>query len=188
MRPPALLLLISACLLVPTGCTVAATPRAGAAHVESAAARLVARGKAFAQAGDLTRAAQYFDAALGEGASPSTVVPLLMGAYVRSRRYRMAVERGELYLIEHPGDGRMRFLVATLHAAIGNSGLAITHLQRLVRERPDHASAHHALAVLLRDAGGDPVQAATHFRRYLELSPRGAHADEARGWLSGSPP
>jgi tetratricopeptide (TPR) repeat protein len=157
-------------------------PQSGSDSAASApsGARLVARGKLFARGGDLTRAGQYFDAALAEGASPEQVVPLLMWVYVHSRRYRMAIDCGEQYLATHPGDHRMRYLLGTLHAAVGDPDHAVAELGRLLELVPRHALGHYALAVLLRDTQGDPAGARRHFERYLEILPNGAHADEAR--------
>jgi nucleoid-associated protein YgaU len=44
------------------------------------------------------------------------------------------------------------------------------------------AEAHYSMALILDDKLDDPVAALDHFRRYLELSPGGAHAADARSF------
>ena len=178
-------------LLAVVGLAACAPPGAGhqasrAAHVarrERTAEKLVERGKLFAHMGDLIRAAQYFAAAIARGASEPVVLPLLMQVYVRSGRYRVAVEQGERYLAQHPTDARMRFLVATLQAAVGDRGSATRHFEQVLEAAPTHAPAHYALAVLLRDGQTDPARVDYHFREYLRREPSGPHAEEARASL-----
>ncbi|MBX3131067.1 MAG: tetratricopeptide repeat protein [Polyangiaceae bacterium] len=150
---------------------------------EQAPDKLVERGKLFAKMGDHTRAEQYFASALEQGADPRTVLPMLMRSYVESARFRSAVSVGERFLVRNPKDHALRFLVATMHSAIGQNDRAKEHLQRVVRESDGHADAHYALAVLLRDVEQDHLGADQHFRRYLELLPEGPHAAEARDSL-----
>ena len=145
--------------------------------------KLLAKGKAYHRIGDLTRAIQYFEAALEQGAPPGDVVPSLMRAYVDSKQYRLAIQFGEDYLRRDPADYRLRYLLATLLVAVGDSTRAIPHFEAVLRERSDFADAHYALAVVYRDHSLDPVKADAHFRRYLELEPEGDHAREARASL-----
>jgi tetratricopeptide (TPR) repeat protein len=107
----------------------------------------------------------------------------LMEVYVRSGRYRLAIEHGERRLSAHPGDLRLRFLVGALHTAVLDYPRAAYHLQQLLSRAPAHAAAHYALAVLLRDHQDDAVGADRHFRRYLQLRPAGPHAAAARASL-----
>jgi tetratricopeptide (TPR) repeat protein len=145
--------------------------------------RLVELGKAFARVGDLTRAEQYFSAALDAGADGSVVVPMLLQVCIRDGRYRAALEYGELHLRKHPTDVRTRFVVATVYSGLGESEPAKKHLERVIEERPAQADAHFALGVLMRESLKDPVGADRHFREYLKLSPKGAHAEEAQASL-----
>jgi tetratricopeptide (TPR) repeat protein len=132
--------------------------------------RLIERGKAFASVGD-------------NGADPDRVLPLLMRVYIQSGRYRLAIQTGEQYLTKKPEEHALRFLVATLYAAVGKNDLAKDNFERVIAAEPKHADAHYALAVLLRDSENDLVGADYHFREYLKLKPKGPHADEARGSL-----
>ncbi len=145
--------------------------------------KLIERGKLFMEVGDHTRASQYFTAAIDAGADPDQVLPLLMRVYIISGRFRLAIELGEQQLVKKPDSYALRFLVGTLYAAIDEPDLAKEHLERVVTEMPNHAEAHFALAVVLRDGEYDLVGADRHFREYLRLEPHGKHADEARGSL-----
>jgi tetratricopeptide (TPR) repeat protein len=150
---------------------------------EQTADKLLARGKLFMEIGDHTRASQYFTAAIDAGADPDQVIPLLMRVYIVSSRFRLAIELGEQQLVKKPEAHALRFLVGTLYAAIDQPDLAREHLERVVTAKPNHAEAHYALGVVLRDGEADPVGADKHFREYLRLEPQGKHADEARGSL-----
>jgi len=145
--------------------------------------KLVARGRAFAMVGDLGRAEQYFAAALEHGGEPSVALPLLLRVCADARRYRAGIDYAEPQLKRHPDDHRLRFVVASFYATIGETVAARAELERIAHERPDFAAVHYALAVLLRDEAGDVVSADTHFREYLRIEPRGSHAEEARSSL-----
>jgi tetratricopeptide (TPR) repeat protein len=148
-----------------------------------AARALLKRGESLARTGDSVRTGQYLEAALDLGADTQRVLPLLLTVYVRSGRYRVALERAERHLASHPSDDRIRFLTGALHAALGAHARAAEHFERILARMPDHASAHFALAALLRDSCADPAGADRHFREYLRLDPRGPHAEEARASL-----
>jgi tetratricopeptide (TPR) repeat protein len=149
---------------------------------------LFERGKAFHNVGDLTRAEQYYAAALQAGAAEKQVLPLLLRVCVDSGRYRVGIEYAEPFLAKHPDDWRLRLVLASLYHAIGQSESARTHLQVVLAANPDVSTAHYALAVLLRDEFHDRVGADEHFREYLRIEPEGPHADEARGSLLKSVP
>jgi tetratricopeptide (TPR) repeat protein len=151
--------------------------RLGAAH------QLLQRGVSLVQTGDTVRTSQYLEAALDLGADTERVLPLLIAVYVRSGRYRLALDRAERHLASHPHDDRMRFLTGALHAALGSDARAAEHFERLLARLPSHAPAHYALAALLRDHYADAVGADRHFREYLRLDPGGPHAEEARASL-----
>jgi tetratricopeptide (TPR) repeat protein len=145
--------------------------------------KLLARGRAFAAVGDLTRAEQYFAAALERGADPRVTLPLLLRVCADAHRYRAAIDYAEPVLRKHPDDHRLRFVVASFYMTIGEMTTARDELTRIVTQKPDFAAPHYALAVLLRDEAGDVVSADVHFREYLRLDPRGPHADEAKSSL-----
>jgi tetratricopeptide (TPR) repeat protein len=154
---------------------------------EQRADKLVATGKAFASVGDLTRAEQYFAAAIEAGGDDTKIIPMLLSVCVQDGRYRVAITYAETYLTRHPDDVRVRFVLGTMYQGIGEPVRAKEELERVVDARPKEPQAHFALAVLMRDEG-DRVAADKHFREYLRLAPQGAHAAEARASLLKSVP
>ena len=154
-----------------------------AANAEKTPDKLLARGKAFHQVGDLTRAEQYYAAAIQEGADPKEVLPLLLRVCIEGKRYRVAIEYAEPYLKKHPDDWKLRLLVAALYGGIGEPGTERAELEQVLAVNPNEATGHYALAVLLRDQYGDVVGADAHFREYLRLDPQGDHVDEAKAGL-----
>jgi len=150
--------------------------------------KLLERGKAFHSVGDLTRAEQYYAAALQAGADEKEVLPLLMRVCIDGRRYRVAIEYAEPYLKKNPGDWRLRMLVAALYGGIGEPEIERAQLEQVLAVNPNEPTGHYALAVLLRDEYKDVVGADAHFREYLRLAPEGAHAEEAKASLLKSVP
>ena len=150
--------------------------------------RLIEYGKAFAQVGDLTRAEQYFAAAIAAGGDQRKILPTLVRVCIQDGRYRVAIRYTEEYLHDHPSDFRSRFVLGTLYSAIGESDEAKKHFEEVLSRSPNDADAHFALAVLMRDTHEDPVGADHHFREYLRLKPGGSHAEEAESSLLKSVP
>jgi Flp pilus assembly protein TadD len=162
--------------------------RAENLRAEQTPEKLLHRGRGFASVGDLTRAEEYLAAALDAGANPLAVMPLLLMVCVQDSRFRLAAKYAEEHLQKHPTDRRSRLVLATIYAGLGDVVPAERELRRVLAEEPNEAQAHFALAVLLRDAKGDPAGADLQFRDYLRLSPTGTYAEEARGGLLGSVP
>jgi Tfp pilus assembly protein PilF len=180
-------LVFSAGVALVSGCAGAPEQRLQAdVHTfqnEQAPAKLTARGRAFAAIGDTTRAREYFDAALEAGGDDRELTPLLLGVCVRDGRYRLAIDYAERYVRKHPRDERMRLVLGTLRAGVGEPLAAEVELTKVVQASPKNPEAHYALAVLLRDQRDDPLGADRHFRAYLELQPEGEHSEEARSSL-----
>ncbi len=145
--------------------------------------KLVDRGKGFYEVGDLTRAEQYFAAAIAAGASEKEVLPLLLRVCVEAKRYRVAIGYAEPVLQKHPDDFHLRELVASLYAAVDEYPAAREQLEVVLAKHPDEASAHYALAIILRDEMHLLLDADAHFREYLRIAPTGPHAEEARSLL-----
>jgi tetratricopeptide (TPR) repeat protein len=145
--------------------------------------KLLERGRAFASVGDYTRAEQYLAAALESGADPQKALPLLLKVCIEEKRYRVAIDYAEPVLKKRPKDHRLRFVVGSLFAMIGETRIAREHMLLVVEGNPEFADVHYALAVLLKNDEGDLVTADHHFREYLRLKPKGPHAEEARGSL-----
>ena len=135
--------------------------------------------RAFAAQQDYTRAEQYLNLAAQSGSPDSEVTPLLVDVCVQDQRYRAALQYVQDHLRRHPRAYRLRFVGATLLSAMGEVARAREELEKVLSANPRHADAHYSLAVLLRDDLGNHLDADEHFRSYLELRPRGAHAEEA---------
>jgi Tfp pilus assembly protein PilF len=95
---------------------------------------------------------------------------------------------GEDYLRGHPNDTDIRYAVATVYAATGELAHAREELTRVVRERPDIADAHYALASVLRQQGDALLDADLQYREYIRLEPNGQYAEAARSLLLKSVP
>jgi Tfp pilus assembly protein PilF len=154
-----------------------------AMHRERAPDKMMERGLAFANVGDLTRAEQYLAAALEGGADPAQALPPLLKVCIAAKRYRVAIDYATPVLRAHPSDARLRYVVASLRASVGDAAGARADLAQVVEESPDDAGVRFAYAVLLRDQCSDPGAADAQFREYLRLEPAGAHAEEARASL-----
>lgn len=176
-----------ASLAVASGCAPKPESRIGhdvqIVKEENTPDKLFERGKAFHSVGDLTRAEQYYVAAMQQGAPEQKVLPLLMRVCIDSSRYQVAIEYALPVLKKHPQDFRLRLLVASLYSAIGQPAVAREHYEKVIEQSPDDAMAHYALAVILRDDFKDRAGADKHFREYLRVAPEGPHAEEAKGSL-----
>jgi tetratricopeptide (TPR) repeat protein len=185
IRQVAGLLVLAAAM--PLGCGAArhsnVRSNLDAMEQERTSDKLVERGRAFAAVGDRTRAEQYLSMALDAGADPAQILPRLLRVCIEEDRYLVALEYAHAYLQKNPDDVHLRFVVASLEAAVGEEKKALSDLRTLTTVRPDQADAHFALASLVRETRGDPEEADRHFREYLRLSPGGQHASEARASL-----
>jgi len=151
-------------------------------HVESAPEQLAARGDAFASVGDMTRAEQYFAAALRSGGEPARLVRRLIAVCASDGRYPVALEYADDYLRKHPADVDVRFAAATLRVAIGDEKRARDELAQVLAAKPGFSDAHYTLA-LLDKGSGDVMGADAQFRAYLAASPHGEHVEVARANL-----
>lgn len=175
-------------LLAAVGCSAAppppaASPETVARQRAEIARSLLETGRALAAQGDALRAEQYLRAALEGGAPREDVLPLLISVCIASQRYRAAIADARLFLRDHPGASRLRFVLASLLAGIGDFPGAVDELTRIVSSEPAHELGHYALGVLYRDRLRHAERADREFRAYLQLAPSGAHAEEARASL-----
>jgi len=153
------------------------------ANQDSNPKELFARGQASAAAGDMTRAEQYLVAALRAGGDEGTITRRLLVVCAADQRYPVALDYADTYLRHHPTDTELRFARASLYAATGDRARAEEDLERVVSEKPDWPDAHYELATVLRENGSSLLSADHHYREYLRLSPNGAYAETARGYL-----
>lgn len=152
---------------------------------ESRPDQLTMRGESFAAVGDMTRAEQYFLAALHAGGDAGSLVRRLVAVCVADGRYPAALEYAEDHLRKHPHDLDVRYVVATLRMATGDAKSARENLQVVLAAKPEFGEAHFTLAQLEKEQG-DIMAADAQYREYLRLSPDGAHAEVARAGLMRS--
>jgi len=69
---------------------------------------------------------------------------------------------------------------ADVKSAQGDFDRAINLYEAALDDSPRCAEVHYKLALLYDDKLNDPVSALHHFRRYLALSPTGAHANDVK--------
>ena len=137
-----------------------------------------------ARSGDLLRAEQYLSAARQRGHDEGAVVYWLVRVCVAASRYQSALIHAASYLREHPSDWPLRFVVASIHEALGDLDRAQSELERIVGAEPSIPLAHYRLAMLYRDREGQDARAILHLEEYLALNPEGPHAAEVRSALS----
>lgn len=154
---------------------------------ETTPAQLVARGEAFAAVGDMTRAEQYFVAALRSGGEAGKLARRLVAVCVADGRYPAALEYADEYLRKHPVDPDLRFAAAVLRRALGDADGAYRDLKHILLAQPNFADAHYVLAQIERDRGNLKL-ANAEFREYLKSDPAGTYAEEVRGNLVGGKP
>jgi predicted Zn-dependent protease len=130
--------------------------------------------------GDAVRAEQYLGAALAGGADEKVVLPVFLHVCVAAHHYRLAVEYADASLARHPDDPHLRFLTGSLHVSVGEPARARDYLEQAARELKDDPDVQFAVAVFFRDDLADKIAADPYFREYLRLSPKGAHAEEAK--------
>ena len=148
-------------------------------HAEGQPDQLAARGDAFAAAGDMTRAEQYFAGALRNGGDAPKLVRRLVAVCASDGRYPVALEYADDYLRNHPRDVDVRFAAATLRLAIGDEKAAREELAAVIVAKPAFADAHYTLAMLER-SNGNPIAADKEFRAYLAVAPAGSHREVAQ--------
>jgi tetratricopeptide (TPR) repeat protein len=168
------------------GCGAASTTEPAASTVEAEAAGsasvLFERGRAALQHGDSVRAEQYLTLAVEGGYPRNEAMPLLLEACIGSSRLRAALDHAESYLREHPEHEGLRYLVATIYVSLGQAESARLEIEQLLERRPDNPDARYLAGVLAADTNGD--EAREHFRKYLDVAPRGQRAAEVRSRLS----
>jgi tetratricopeptide (TPR) repeat protein len=186
---------IVGCLLASLAFSACATTREArrqrdeeALKKDSDPKQLAVYGEVSAAAGDMTRAEQYLVAALKAGGDEKAIVPRLLAVCIADQRYPGALDYAETYLRRHPSDTDVRFVAASIYAAVGDTARAREGFERVVAERPNLAEAHYGLATVLRQVGSEPVTADRHYREYLRLQPDGAYAEAARDHLLKSVP
>lgn len=151
-------------------------PATGAKEQGSRSA--LGRARMYFARGNLVRAEQQLVLALHQGHDPREVIPLLLQVCVHDSRLVGALGCARAELRRTPHDGKLRYLTAALHVALGQNQDARAELELLLLQEPGHAIAHYLLGVLA--SGIDPVGAREHFAAFLELAPTSPQAAEVR--------
>ena len=178
-RLPALVGAVATSLLVGCGATPMKPTSAARAPLKDPVL-LAARGDASSEAGDYTRAEQYFGAAIAAGGKTSEILPRLLRACVGAGDLRLAAEYAETELSRNPANAHLRFVTGALYAQIGNNFAAREHLVQAATDLPNDEEVQFSVAAFFRDDIKDRAVADPYFREYLRLAPKGAHAEEAR--------
>lgn len=134
-------------------------------QVMQSATGLVARGREAVKRGDAVRAEQYLSMAIDAGADSREVMPLLLEACLASSHLRAALNYAEPYLLDHPQDDALRYLVATIHLGLGQAVPAKRELRLLLERDGINADAHFLLAII--ESEGDASAAREHFLAVL---------------------
>lgn len=150
---------------------------------DTEARELFERGVALARQGDHLRAEQYLTSAMDRGYDEREAMPILLRVCVSSSRLATAIRYAEPYLANHPDDWPLRYLLASFHLGVGQLEEAQAHLERILDQEPAAAEPHYLLGVTLLRRSVEH-EGREHLRRYLELDPEGAFADEVRGMLA----
>lgn len=137
--------------------------------------------------GDFQRAEQYLVHALDQGADEDVVMPMLLSVYIGDRQYRLAAQRCEQFLRHHPERRELRLMLAALYEATGEYDNAVRQYELVLRAEPDHAKTHFALGTVLQEQSPNRSSATRHFKRYLQLAPKGEHAAQAKAALDSEP-
>jgi tetratricopeptide (TPR) repeat protein len=72
---------------------------------------------------------------------------------------------------------------AETKAASGDFGRAVSLYESALEDRPTDAEVHYKLALLYDDKMNDPLDALHHYKRYLAITPDGAHANDVKGFV-----
>lgn len=148
---------------------------------ETEADALMRAGMAALERGDSVRAEQYLALALRKGKDPEQVVPILIQVCLTSSRLRAALDHAEPFLLEHPEQNALRYLVATIHLSLGQREEARLELQQILHRDPRFADALYLMGIL--HSSDEPATARDYFREYLSVDPKGRHASEVRSRL-----
>lgn len=147
------------------------------------AEQLYQEGVLHARHGDFLRAEQYLTAARARGYDEGEVVSWLVRICVSSNRYQSALAHAEPYLRLHPEDWPLRFVVANIHDALGDTERAGLELEAVTEAAPEEPLAQYRLAVFYSERSLEPKEARRAFENYLRLDPDGRYAAEARARL-----
>jgi hypothetical protein len=87
---------------------------------DSTPEKLMAKGDTAAAVGDLTRAEQYFSAALAAGGDSALLTRRLLRVCVMDHRYQMAAGYAEEHLRHHPDDVDVRRVLVSIQKGLSD--------------------------------------------------------------------
>jgi len=133
-----------------------------------------------ARRGDFFRAEQYLVAARSQGRDEASTTYWLVRVCVSAGRYHSALRHAREHLSRNPTNWRLRFVVASIHEALGQFANAREELEGVIQLQPNRALAHYRIGMLYAQLASADDAARAHLQRYLALDPAGTHADEVR--------
>ena len=77
----------------------------------------------------------------------------------------------------------MHYNMAAIYARDGRAAEAVQEYLKALQIDPSDADIHYNLGILYDEDLRDKRKAAMHYRRYLQLRPHGADADQVKTWL-----
>lgn len=137
-----------------------------------------------ARQGDLLRAEQYLTAARSQGYDERETVYWLVRVCIAAGRYHSALGHAARHLRDDPANWRLRFVVASLHEALGEDDEARAELEHIVVAEPTSPLPRYRLAMLYGQRRGEMGNAIPHLEAYLALDPAGSHAAEVAALLA----
>jgi predicted Zn-dependent protease len=141
--------MVVAWVLSTIGCVSSSGSRSGdAAEHQPTAHQLHRAAISLAERGDFTRAEQYETLAVARGLPMDKALPLLLRVCLGSSRVSAALAHAEPVLRALPDDHEPRYLVATMYLALNRRDDAMTEVQRILRDQPDHMFAARLMAEL----------------------------------------
>lgn len=145
---------------------------------------LIERGKSLAAQGQGVRAEQVFLAALDAGADGSEVLPMLLEVCIAGGRLQRALDYAHMGLSRGTKTGRLHYLAATLHHALGQPRKARDQAALALADHHPAVDAWLLMAELHVRYFRQKNEAEECYRQFLRVRPSGVEADRARRALS----
>jgi Tfp pilus assembly protein PilF len=159
------------------------------AQREEAAKELHRIGLSHYKTGDSLRAEEYLASALEAGGSANVILPDLMRASIRGRRYQAAIRYFEDYRADlgRPQRAELEVVAGVLYLGVDQPEMARSSFEKSLEIQPKNARAELLLGQVLHDDLQDYAASDAHFRSYLALEPEGEGAAVARAGLMKAP-
>lgn len=139
-------------------------------------------GYAYARAGRMQDASASFEVYLAANPSDTDALNMIGYSFLAIGQAPKAVEYFERYAKISPDDPNAHDSLGEGYMNAGRLEDAAREYEAAIRLNPDFANSHFMLGTV-RERLGDGARAAESMRRFLDLSPNGPQADEARAAL-----